>query len=892
MLSLSGISVSQGTSYWEKEDYYFKNSYNEIISGKEFWSLSDKVNFDEFNGAVNERIMETGGSIRGDDKIAEDLTFSAPKSISIIAAINENERDKIFTAHRDAVEKTIEFIKNSNMIQTRDETLSPTLANNDSILAVRIDHFTSRSGDPQLHSHVLIANTVERTSDGKLTATYMKEIYDNKKLLGNIYRQELASQIEKLGYSIEWKKDGTFEVSGFTKEQIKEFSTRRTQIEQKLNELGFSGETGKAAELAALETREAKKEFDIQELENNWKEKAFALNIDISNLKHEKNYSENDILAEKIKTDTIIKETIRETILTQGYLKEHEIIINSAKNLSQNGITLSLDEIQLKVNEQLFKYFSEKGYVYLNHDKLSREMITDENILNSFIKNEIVSIRENQISLEKLSAIESINNFQEKLLKNKGFALDNKQKELVMNIALSKNDYVVLGKAGAGKTTMMEALKEIYSSQDYEIIGVSISGSASANLEKETGIKSFTIDSLSFKIDNFNQNEKIGLIIVDEAGMLDSKRTAAVKEIAEKLNAKILYIGDTDQLKPVAAGDPFKNLVNGAREKESFGELTEIYRQKNENYKSAVIDSAFGNNKEAFAKLEKLGWVHEISSKAERFSEIRKEYFEAVEKGKDVLVLAHKNSDVNRLNNEIRFEFLRENKINTENQIKIEVKNSNGKVIGEKEFAEGDKIIFLKNSGEIKNGMRAEIVSIDKENNTMKVDIKGFEEKEINFKEYNYLNYGYAMTIHKSQGQTVDKVIFSADKNINSNLFYVGVSRGKEEMSLYLSSSEKEKFLEKIEQSQFKSDILEIRDFTAKEKLKNEKAISEFTDIDKYKNYSAVNDVKTDLQEKSISDFIIYNDGAKEFASSDKENLTEEISKFEHKINENLNPEI
>ncbi len=188
--------------------------------------------------------------------------------------------------------------------------------------------------------------------------------------------------------------------------------------------------------------------------------------------------------------------------------------------------------------------------------------------------------------------------------------------------------------------------------------------------------------------------------------------------------------------------------------------------------------------------------------------------------------------------------------------------------------------------------MRGEIFSIDKENQTIKVEIKGFGEKEINFKEYNYFNYGYAMTIHKSQGQTVDKVIFSADKNINSNLFYVGVSRGKEEVSIYINPAEKEKFIERIEKNQVKTDILEIKNSEAKEKLKTEQTISEFIELDKFKNYSAINDIKTDLQEKSISDFIIYNDGEKEFLNLDKEKLSNEISEFEHKINENITPEI
>jgi ATP-dependent exoDNAse (exonuclease V) alpha subunit len=93
----------------------------------------------------------------------------------------------------------------------------------------------------------------------------------------------------------------------------------------------------------------------------------------------------------------------------------------------------------------------------------------------------------------------------------------------------------------------------------------------------------------------------------------------------------------------------------------------------------------------------------------------------------------------------------------------------------------------------------------------MIVNLKGFGIKEIDYDSYNYFNYGYAMTIHKSQGQTVDNVIYSADKNANSNLFYVAISRGSEKASIYISPLDKEKFIERIEQSQIKPDILEIK---------------------------------------------------------------------------------
>ena len=957
MLSLSSATMEYfQREFQETEEYYFSGQ-KDIYHGTEVISGEHK-DAQEIKEYVYQRLLETQEQNHvAKDKFFEDLTFSAPKSVSVAAAISDRDlAEKIINAHNSAVERVFEFIKENDMIQSRKDG-APTKIDPNSISAVRINHFESRNMDPQLHSHVLIANAVRRAEDGKLTAAYMRDIYVHKKELGAMYRQELGSQLEKLGFQIEWQKDGLFELKGFSEEQLKEFSTRRQEIEQKLEELKEKGiePNGKISELATLDTRQAKQDVPFDLLQQNWIERAEKVGISkeyIQSLREQSNQLSRD---EKIKQEMIqdwrkdasIGNTIQQKISIDGKFKEFELQLKAAYDLSKNGITSNISEIQSKVEEKLSTMEKKGEYqIKVGQDRVIRNEYSTFSTMSDFLKNEITKIRETNNAVDPEKARETIQKFQDNLEKTEGFRLSPEQEKIVHEITTSKMDSVIIGKAGAGKTTAMQMLKEVYQEQGKSIIGVSISGVAAANLEKEAGIRSYTIDSLAMKM----QGEiSANAIIVDEAGMLDERRTSAIKEIADMMNAKVIYVGDPDQIKPVGAGDPFLKLANDAMNKGSYFEFTEIHRQKVEEYKEAVRLAAFGNSLESLKKFENIyadkrsvsspedarkieivdrngnvfperefrvgdkilfhkenkemgieknmkgeilgfndekntisvkiegigikeidytkynnfdrqaGWVYQHDTKNEKISGIVQSYVNYIkeniqkEQNRDIIALSFRNADVDRLNNEIRYRLVKDGILNNspENSRNIEIKDRDGRIVGEKEFSIGDKVLFYRNDREtgLKNGMRGEITGFDPKETRMTVNIKGFGEKEIDYSKYQNFDYGYAMTFHKSQGLTVDKVIVNLDKNLNSNLYYVGVSRGKYEAEIHVVEKEYDQAKMNIQRDQEKGDILaERREELAKQELEKMKETHTYLNENPDKQNELLEQFREDLQ--------------------------------------------
>lgn len=290
---------------------------------------------------------------------------------------------------------------------------------------------------------------------------------------------------------------------------------------------------------------------------------------------------------------------------------------------------------------------------------------------------------------------------------------------------------------------------------------------------------------------------------------------------------QVVYVGDPDQLKPVGAGDPFRRLTGEAEKEDSLYELSEIYRQKDPEYRKAAHLASRGETIKALEKLEDKRWVREIRTKKERMDAAKRDYIEAVRQGKSVLVVTDKNSLKDRLNREIRYEMKRQGYV-AEKGLTAEVRGTNGKSLGKREFAPGDRVVFLKNDRnlDVQNGLAGTVVSVDREAKTLTMETsQGL--KKVDLKEYNYLDHGYTVTVNKSQGQTVDRVVYVAESQsrlVSANSFYVAVTRGGEEARIYTDSIEGLKA--KIEVSQEKTDVLtwaaekRARAFTPEERAK------------------------------------------------------------------------
>ena len=297
MLSIGALaSAAQGASYYERDGYYAKDDpeHREASAwagrGAEELGLEGPVDPDTFRAVLEGKVPDGSGrqlGKRGKDgeihhRPGRDLTFSAPKSVSIAALVGGD--DRIVEAHDRAVAATLAWVER-NGAETRmkdPDTGAMIRAGDQKIVAGLFRHDTSRNLDPQLHTHAVLANMV-RGEDGKWRTMSNEGLYEKQKLIGMLYRSELAADLAKLGYGIEKSHaDGRFEIAGVPRPVIEVFSTRRAEIEAAMEArgLGASADNPRLAERAALMTRAAKRDIDRRELRGVWRHQAADLGFD------------------------------------------------------------------------------------------------------------------------------------------------------------------------------------------------------------------------------------------------------------------------------------------------------------------------------------------------------------------------------------------------------------------------------------------------------------------------------------------------------------------------------------------------------------------------------------------------------------------------------------
>ena len=297
MLSIGALaSAAQGASYYERDGYYAKDDPEHQAAsawagkGAEELGLKGPVDPDTFRSILEGKVpdgSDTRLGRRGKDgeiqhRPGRDLTFSAPKSVSIAALVGGD--DRIVEAHDRAVAATLAWVeKNAAETRMKDPVTGQMgRAGDQKIVAATFRHDTSRNLDPQLHTHAVLANMV-RGEDDKWRSLANEKLYGSKMLLGALYRSELAASLTRLGYGIEkTHADGRFEIAGVSRATIEAFSTRRAEIEAAMSErgLGASGDNPRVAERAALMTRAGKRDIDRDELRDAWAKQAADLGFD------------------------------------------------------------------------------------------------------------------------------------------------------------------------------------------------------------------------------------------------------------------------------------------------------------------------------------------------------------------------------------------------------------------------------------------------------------------------------------------------------------------------------------------------------------------------------------------------------------------------------------
>lgn len=358
--------------------------------------------------------------------------------------------------------------------------------------------------------------------------------------------------------------------------------------------------------------------------------------------------------------------------------------------------------------------------------------------------------------------------------------LSEEQRTAIAHVAGSERIEAIVGRAGAGKTTMMKAAREAWELAGFNVVGGALAGKAAEGLEKEAGIPSRTLASweLNWKQGRRHLDGKT-IFVLDEAGMVSSRQMATFVEAVTKAGAKLVLVGDAEQLQPIEAGAAFRAIV----ERTGYAELETIYRQKEDWMRAASLNLARGQVGDALAAYGGKGRLIAKALKAEALETLIADWNGDYNPEKSTLILAHLRRDVRQLNMMAREKLVERGLIEEGHAFKTED--------GTRQFAVGDQIVFLKNEGwlGVKNGMIGKVVEAAPGRIAVAVG-EGEEAHHVDVDQrfYRNLDHGYATTIHKSQGATVDCVKVLASLSLDRHLTYVAMTRHREDLALYYGS--------------------------------------------------------------------------------------------------------
>ncbi|MBA3896240.1 MAG: Ti-type conjugative transfer relaxase TraA [Sphingomonadaceae bacterium] len=357
-----------------------------------------------------------------------------------------------------------------------------------------------------------------------------------------------------------------------------------------------------------------------------------------------------------------------------------------------------------------------------------------------------------------------------------GLNLSGEQRDAFEHVTAARDLASVVGYAGSGKSAMLGVARDAWEREGYTVRGASLSGIAAENLEAGSGIASRTIASLEYQ---WNQGRDLlserDVLVIDEAGLTGTRQMERVLSAARDAGAKVVLVGDPEQLQAIEAGAAFRSLA----EAHGAVEITEIRRQREDWQRGATRALATGRTGEAIHAYDGKGMVHVADTREAARAELIGGWNRgrAHDPGKSRIILTHTNAEVRDLNVEAREKLRSRGELGTDVAIKAER--------GGREFAIGDRLMFLRNERGlgVKNGTLGTVESVSPEH----MDVRTDDGRSVSFdlKDYAHVDHGYAATFHKSQGVTVDQAHVLATPGMDRHSTYVGLTRHRDGVQLH-----------------------------------------------------------------------------------------------------------
>ncbi|WP_159013943.1 Ti-type conjugative transfer relaxase TraA [Acidisoma sp. S159] len=358
--------------------------------------------------------------------------------------------------------------------------------------------------------------------------------------------------------------------------------------------------------------------------------------------------------------------------------------------------------------------------------------------------------------------------------------LSEEQRAAVAHIVGPGQIAAIAGAAGAGKSASLAAAREAWEAEGYRVRGAALAGKAAEALQASAGIESRTLHALEYGWRNGRDVlASRDVLVIDEAGMVGSRQMGRVLEVAQAAGAKVVLVGDARQLQPIEAGAAFRAVA----EQIGVAEIETIRRQREPWAREASQAFAAGAVAVGLAAYAERGHVRLVEDREAAKAAIARDSVAAERAGGTSLILAHTNQDVLDLNAQVRAERQRAGALAAEAPYQT--------ARGERSFATGDRLVFLKNDRDlgVKNGTLATVEHAENGTLIARLDTENevgtARHVTVEQDAYAYIDHGYAVTLHKAQGATVDRTFVLASGGMDRHLAYVGMTRHRETATLY-----------------------------------------------------------------------------------------------------------
>jgi conjugative relaxase-like TrwC/TraI family protein len=790
MLSIGKLVVGQQRYYEQqvahgRDDYYSGRGEAPgkwTGAGASALGLEGRVSAEQFNALI------AGGDPRDpaarlrdgpDPKVAAlDLTFSAPKSVSVLFAVGGEEvAGELVAAHEAAVRAAVEWIEDTAILVRRGPQGHIRLPG-EGLIAAAYRHRMSRALDPQLHTHVVAAN-LTRGPDGRFTALFGTPIYQAAKTGGYLYQAHLRAEIsERLG--LEWGpvRNGAAELRDVPASALEEFSRRRHDMQRAAAEGGFSLGSKRSAEAAAVDTRE-RKQYGIET--HTWREEIVARAA-------EHGLGRDDV-AELVAHGAARLERADGPIVgvdDVGGGDDQELRQLADRLVGPNGLTERSNTFDDRVVLQEFAQAAAQGAPVETVRGRAGRFGRRDDVLptrdGGMTTTNLVDCERRLISTavdraDERCAVVSIGAI-ERAVAGADRPLTDQQEHVIRACASSGHGVdVVEALAGTGKTYTAGVLRSLYESAGYQVLGLAPTGRGARELADEAGIAASTIDRALIDIERSGEGlPSRAVIVLDEAGMAPTRLTARLLDHAARAGCKVIAIGDSGQLPSVLAG----GWLRAVGDRIGALELTEVMRQRDPGERRALgalhegrpglyVDWAIATNRidvvrgDAIANQAVSEWIAVAAEQAP---------------GQAVMI-ARDNETRERLNDLARGHRSEVGQLGSESSY------------GGTPIAVGERVICRDNDARVgvDNGTRGTVRHVDGTKVMLETDSGVMRELPASYVA-DHVEHAYCLTGHGMQGGTVEEaIVIASPEDLTRGWSYSALSRARGATRLLISDT-------------------------------------------------------------------------------------------------------